>query len=84
MDLESLFIVGLYSAVALASGAFLVGFVSYTAVAVVRWFHKRQNIERIWGGLAGVLLHLVIFTLTFNRAYPEAKEFLERVIGRLF
>jgi len=73
---------GLLGIAAVLSGFFLVGFFIYTIYAVIHWFTKKTNQEKMWGGLVGVVLNGLIFVLTFPKILPFALDAINKVLVR--
>lgn len=74
----------LLAVLAAASGFLLAGFSGYTVYAIIHWYRKKANLEKIWGGLMGVVFNLVIFVMSFSRAWPPISELAGKLIAKLF
>jgi H+/Cl- antiporter ClcA len=64
------------------SGFFLLGFIVYTIYAMIHWYNKQKNKEKIWGGLIGIGINGLVFLFTFPSTLPKILEALEKLLVR--
>jgi predicted PurR-regulated permease PerM len=69
---------------AAASGFFLAGFIGYTFYALIHWYRKKANLEKIWGGLIGIGFNLLLFSISCSQVWPPVSELAGRLIAKLF
>lgn len=69
---------------AAASGFLLAGFSGYTVYAIIHWYRKKANLEKIWGGLMGIGFNLLIFAISFSQVWPPVSELAGKLIAKLF
>ncbi len=59
------------------SGFFLIGFVIFTISVLIS---KKKGRTRLWGGLVGVGVNLLIFLLTFPTVLPIIVDAVNKVL----
>lgn len=81
-DMTMLIKYAIIAILAAVSGFMLAGFIIYSIYASIRWLWKKENKEKIWGGLIGVGINGLIFVLTFPAIYPIIVQTVDKVFRR--